>query len=451
MLFVLPGAAGRAASAGRCSTQIGPRDGDGVDVPRRPRRTAPSRSATRLYASLGIVPRVPLLNLVGTAASRARASGRCRPASEAVSFEELAARCRPMGTDRGTLAWRTAVDDLDREPLGAAHPIDHRFLRTEGRRGWLYLGRPTATSLGYGYAGEAGRVGPVAVRDAELLAPVVGHLLGAVQPARRASRCGCPAARTARRGGPGRPGFRLEAFPVLLCWDRPFADSSRYCRSRRACSDRPAAIALVGRRAAGRRDGSLGLDVAPPAVPADGVEPNQDRWRQRPPPSPTAETPVTARPCSHAGPLPSQPPDRPRPGATRPARDRAVLVLHDVTKQLSRTARWPCATWTSSSPRATSCSSSGRRAPGKSTLIKLLIRDEVATRGEVVLDGQDLARLRAGAGPADAPQDRDHLPGLQAAADEDGLGERGVRARGHRARRAARSGPRSIACSRSSG
>ena len=30
---------------------------------------------------------------------------------------------------------------------------------------------------------------------------------------------------------------------------------------------------------------------------------------------------------------------------------------------------------------------------GKSTLIKLLIRDEVATRGEVVLDGQDLARL----------------------------------------------------------
>ena len=31
--------------------------------------------------------------------------------------------------------------------------------------------------------------------------------------------------------------------------------------------------------------------------------------------------------------------------------------------------------------------------PGKSTLIKLLIRDEIATRGDVVLDGQDLARL----------------------------------------------------------
>jgi len=23
-------------------------------------------------------------------------------------------------------------------------------------------------------------------------------------------------------------GFRLEAFPVLLCWDRPFGDFTRY-------------------------------------------------------------------------------------------------------------------------------------------------------------------------------------------------------------------------------
>jgi len=25
-----------------------------------------------------------------------------------------------------------------------------------------------------------------------------------------------------------RAGFRLDGFPVLLCWDRPFADFSRY-------------------------------------------------------------------------------------------------------------------------------------------------------------------------------------------------------------------------------
>jgi hypothetical protein len=25
-----------------------------------------------------------------------------------------------------------------------------------------------------------------------------------------------------------RAGFRMESFPLLLCWDRPFADFSRY-------------------------------------------------------------------------------------------------------------------------------------------------------------------------------------------------------------------------------
>ena len=74
----------------------------------------------------------------------------------------------------------------------------------------------------------------------------------------------------------------------------------------------------------------------------------------------------------------------------------------------------------------------GPSGAGKSTLIKLLIRDEIATKGTVVLDGQDLARLPRRQVPQDAPQDRDHLPGLQAAADQDGLGERRVRARGHR-------------------
>ena len=74
----------------------------------------------------------------------------------------------------------------------------------------------------------------------------------------------------------------------------------------------------------------------------------------------------------------------------------------------------------------------GPSGAGKSTLIKLLIRDEVATKGAVVLDGEDLARLRPPPGAEDAPQDRDHLPGLQAPAVEDGLGERRLRARGDR-------------------
>ena len=91
----------------------------------------------------------------------------------------------------------------------------------------------------------------------------------------------------------------------------------------------------------------------------------------------------------------------------------------------------------------------GPSGAGKSTLIQL--RD--ARRGGD--RGRRRAR-RAGprAAPAspraeDAPQDRDRVAGLQAAVEQDGLGERGVRARGDRSP-AARVRRPSIACSRSS-
>ena len=67
----------------------------------------------------------------------------------------------------------------------------------------------------------------MATRDADLLAPILGHLTSAVVPrgafamwiGGAADRALVPALRA---------GFRLEGFPVLLCWDRPFADFSRY-------------------------------------------------------------------------------------------------------------------------------------------------------------------------------------------------------------------------------
>ena len=76
-----------------------------------------------------------------------------------------------------------------------------------------------------------------------------------------------------------RAGFRLDQFPVLLCWDRPFADFARYL----PISPGPALSADAGAGpwsgAAGTvvrlpdrgPGGSLDSDVAPPAVPADGV------------------------------------------------------------------------------------------------------------------------------------------------------------------------------------
>jgi hypothetical protein len=132
------------------------------------------------------------------------------------------------GGDRGDGHRRLAatVDALDRELLGVSHPLDHRFLRQEQRRGWLYHG-PDGQPVGYGYASESGRVGPIAVRDAALLAPVLGHLTAAVEP-RGAFAVWVPG--TADRAVVSLlgAGFRLDQFPILLCWDQPFADLERY-------------------------------------------------------------------------------------------------------------------------------------------------------------------------------------------------------------------------------
>ncbi len=78
----------------------------------------------------------------------------------------------------------------------------------------------------------------------------------------------------------------------------------------------------------------------------------------------------------------------------------------------------------------------GPSGAGKSTLMRLLIRDELATHGDVIVDGNDLARIRSPPGAQGAAQGRHRVPGLQAPAAQDGVGERRVRARGHRHARA---------------
>ncbi len=81
----------------------------------------------------------------------------------------------------------------------------------------------TATPVGYGYATEAGRVGPIATLDPALLAPILGHLTTAITP-RGAFAMWLPGTADQAVVAALRAGFRLDAFPILLCWDRPFAD-----------------------------------------------------------------------------------------------------------------------------------------------------------------------------------------------------------------------------------
>ncbi len=219
MLFVSPSV--QAAGVGRALlAQVMPGPGDGMAMATATDSAQPISNA--LYSSYGIVPRIPLLNLIGLA-ERDGAFEPLPSGVTAASFESIAAG-PPGGAGHQELA--AAVDALDRELLGVAHPLDHRYLRSESRRGWLYRG-PDGAPIGYGYATEAGRVGPVAVRDAALLVPVLCHLTTVVEP-RGAFALWLPGNADRAIVWALRAGFRLDQFPVLLCWDRPFADFERY-------------------------------------------------------------------------------------------------------------------------------------------------------------------------------------------------------------------------------
>ena len=217
MCFVMPDV--QAAGVGRALVaQVG--GGAVAGEPGLVRATSTDTAqpiSNALYASLGIVPRVPLLNLIGTP-TRFDAFGDLPSGLTPVPFDTLARD----GHDR--LA--ATVDALDREVLGVAHPIDHAYIRKEGRRAWMYHG-PDGAPVAYGYATEAGRVGPVASRDPSLLAPILGHLTSAITP-RGAFAIWLPGTAGECVMGALRAGFRLEPFPLLLCWDRPFVDLERY-------------------------------------------------------------------------------------------------------------------------------------------------------------------------------------------------------------------------------
>jgi cell division transport system ATP-binding protein len=168
------------------------------------------------------------------------------------------------------------------------------------------------------------------------------------------------------------------------------------------------------------------VNVAPPKVPVVGVESTPGGSIQGV--DPRAEPKVSAIPVREATPvlggLAAAPPrsrsgSQAAPPAGPPARslrdrlpaglglhvphgrelrepdahvDRAVVVIHDVTKTYPN-GKMALRDVDLIVPEGDFVFLVGPSGAGKSTLIKLLIRDELASQGEVVLDGEDLARL----------------------------------------------------------
>jgi hypothetical protein len=224
--FVLPEFQGRASARDR--RRILPADGHG------PATATDSAQpiSQRLVRPHGIVRGCPLLNLTGLP-PRPEAFGRCRRASPRSPFDEIVggraetagiAQAPRRASMRSTRAARRHPSgrprcSSGREPSRLAVPRAGRARRSA-----------TATPARPAASGRS--------RAGRALSPDPGPRDRGVVPRGRLRdvdrRAGGPGARAGAAAG-----FRLDAFPVLLCWDRPFADFIALpARSRRAALTR---------------------------------------------------------------------------------------------------------------------------------------------------------------------------------------------------------------------
>lgn len=215
MLFVEPGEQARGLGKALMDRLL-PRERDGRVLSTCTDAAQPISNG--MYAALGMVPRLPLFNLIG----RPRDGWLPQPLPQGIT----AARLEPAANGQLDAAQQAELDAFDRSIIGFAHPQDHVYDLRE--RPWLFGYRDGSGRLvGYGYTGEVGRIGPISVADSALQGPVLGHLLTTVQP-RGASAVWLPGAGDGAFETALRAGLRIEGFPTLLCYDRPFGDFTRY-------------------------------------------------------------------------------------------------------------------------------------------------------------------------------------------------------------------------------
>jgi GNAT superfamily N-acetyltransferase len=193
-----------------------------------------------LYSRYGIVPRVPVFNLVGMpkdgslpglpSGIAAVAIDTQGPRASRMAWgrtQPLEPAAEPASAGGSGPGWAdSAIDEIDRAVVGYAHPADHGYLRASGRTGFVYVAAD-GNPVGYGYSSEAGRFGPVAVLDDMLTGPVIGHLAASIRP-RGATSAWIPGSNDRAMVALLRAGLRVEGFPAQLCWTKPFAALDRY-------------------------------------------------------------------------------------------------------------------------------------------------------------------------------------------------------------------------------
>ena len=245
-----PGAAGW---AGRCSRRSCRRAGQAALATSHGQRPADLERAVRVARDRA-ADAAPPARRAGRAGRPP--AGRCRDGVEAVPFDAIV-------DGRGG---RPPGRRADRDSTGRRRASSISWITaSSGPRAGPASSSSTAAAgaVGYGYASEAGRVGPIAVRDAALLGPGRSATCpdGRARAARSGSGCRARRARRSSAAAPGRlPDRRL---PVLLCWDRPFADFSRYAADLAGPPVAPTRRRRLGRRIAAVRGTSVGFVPVP--------------------------------------------------------------------------------------------------------------------------------------------------------------------------------------------
>ena len=425
MLFVRPGVQARRDRAGADGPRAGgPRRGPGR--PGVPARTTPRQRDPHVGHVHGRRPadlERPLRAARDGAADPDLAAVRRGPplVGRPAAARRRSRRCRSSGSRRtsptASGASPAILDDLDRELIGAAHPADHALPAPRGPRSGSSSGtgrrprpRLCLRSAGAGWdrsppsirrSTRRCRASPSARRRCS--GAVALWVPGTADMATRALLDAGPAPR------------RVPGAHLLVAG--PTTRSTATCRSRWRSSER--------RRRRSRHRVAPGRARPPDRVLASGERGSLNvRSRVDPPPSahdPRPKPRRPPRPCSTDSPG-ARARTRPDQAGRRPARRHEALPQRQGGAQGRRPHR----------PR-------GRLRVPRRAVGRRQVHAHEAAHPRRARDRGRRRHRRRGPRPDPAPpgaqgpaQDRDRVPGLQAAAAQDGLGERRVRARGHR-------------------